>query len=122
MKLLLAILRTIFACYATKAMLRKLDADDFRSIAAVDYILFNPDDAPDCARQMFLELPVESGPTVLDKGGSILLVRNFYARFSPICVPKQVEYVRNNQSGAIGIERCREVSSTTVCRMSFRSR
>jgi hypothetical protein len=28
-----------FACYATKAMLRKLDADDFRSIAAVDYIL-----------------------------------------------------------------------------------
>ena len=50
-----------FACCATNAILRKLDSDAFRSIAAVDYVLFNPDDSPDCARQMFLELPVESG-------------------------------------------------------------
>lgn len=86
----------VFERYGSNAILRKVNSDDFRSIAAADYIFFNPDDSPDCPRQMFLELPVESsGPfwTKVDPRAA----ENFYARFFPYAVPKQTESSRNHQ-------------------------
>ena len=87
-----------------KPILRKVSSDEFRSIAAVDYILFNPDDHPDFPRQMFFKLPKDSSgiywtavePRTAD---------NFYDRFRRFARPNEENRPQN------GIDKDKEGAS-----------
>jgi TIR domain len=66
--------------YDKKAILRKICSPDFESIAAVDYIIINPENSPSRPRQMFFELPTELDRMYWTKVDE-RTADNFYDRF-----------------------------------------
>jgi hypothetical protein len=69
-----------------KAILRKVCLPDFESIAAVDYIIINPESSAILPRQMFLELPIELNRTYWTKVDE-RAAENFYVRFQRYACP-----------------------------------
>jgi hypothetical protein len=83
--------REFVQLYPGRAILRRIPLDDFNSIAAVDYVIVNPDDSPGYPRQMFLELPIGSDGKYWTKVEG-RAAENFHTRFLPYAVPKKEDF------------------------------